>query len=339
MSSRFCSAAAALLIGVPLVLTSQEQQELKKVTGTHAFDLACRKFGEPEITKQTQRLGVEAFQDGNNGLGIYVTQTGSLAVARGFQDLKLPLASKNPEWVTGLDLPARAAGEVNFDNAKVHSMEVFRDPHTDNWIFITEKGQLAVAAAGGKTASAADKRPKWTHSVDLRVRKGGVKDWKDAVKFGIEVYRHGSTGNLIYISETGSIAVIHDNGRTAADGKAPSWLHGLDLYCRKHDEPDFTKETRKLGVEVFLDTNNGNLIFITENGTLAVTAGPATVNAPTPDIKEPKWMHGLNLKARKAGEKEFSDRTTVYGAEVFRDENVGVMLYVCETGAIATLRK
>ena len=44
--------------------------------------------------------------------------------------------------------------------------------------------------------------------MDLRVRKGGVKEWKDAAKFGIEVYRDNTTGNLVYISETGAIAVV-----------------------------------------------------------------------------------------------------------------------------------
>src|SRR6202023_4228010 len=100
-----------------------------------------------DFTKETQRFGVEAFRDSNNSLGVYLSQVGSLAAARGFQDLKLPLQSKGPEWITGLDLPARKAGEEKFDNAKVHSMEVFRDPNTENWLYVTEKGYLAAASA------------------------------------------------------------------------------------------------------------------------------------------------------------------------------------------------
>ena len=46
---------------------------------------------------------------------------------------------------------------------------------------------------------------------------------------------------------------------------------------RKAREPDFTKDTRKHGVEVYLDENNGNLIFITEMGNLWVAK--ATVDA------------------------------------------------------------
>ncbi len=339
MSARILSAAMVLAAGLIHVQPALAQPEPKKVVATYAFDLACRRVGEPEITKQTRKLGVEAYHDGNNSLGIYLSQVGALAVGRGSKESRPSTTVKNPEWVTGLDLPARAAGEDKFENAKIHSLEVFRDPQTNNCIYITEKGYLAVAPVGGKNVAAADKRPKWMHSADLSVRKGGVSDWKDARKIGIEVYRDNSTGNLIYISETGSIAAIADNGKTAAESKAPTWLHGLDLQCRKHDEPAFSKDTRKLGIEVFFDTNNGNLIYIVENGNLAVAAGPATVSAPTPKVKQPVWTHGLNLKARKAGEKEFTERTAVFGAEVFRDENVGVTLYVSEIGAIAALRK
>ncbi len=317
------------------------QQKPKELQWTHAFDLASRRFGELDFSKETQKFGVEAFKDSNNGLGLYISQVGSLAATTGFQDLKLPLESKGPEWLTGLDLPARKAGEEKFENAKVHSMEVFRDPNTENWLTITEKGHLAATPIKTKSASGSDKKPKWTHSVDLRVRKGGVKDWKDAAKIGIEVYRDNTTGNLIYLSETGALAVVPDAGdiKPGAEGKAPEWLHGLDLACRKADEPSFTKDTRKFGVEVFLDTNTGNIIFLCESGTLAVTPGRKNLKAPTPDVKEPVWTHGLNLKVRKVGEKEFSEKTAVFGAEVFRDDNVGAILYLGETGSLSAVAK
>jgi hypothetical protein len=314
------------------------QQKPKDLQWTHACDLACRKYGENDFSDKTQKFGVEAFRDNNHTLGLYISQVGSLAAGTGFDGLKLPFTSKGPEWVTGLDLPARKAGEKEFTkDTKVHSMEVFRDPNTDNWVYITEKGLLAVTAA--KSKGTGSKAPKWVHSVDLMVRKGGVKEWKEASKYGIEVYRDGNTGNLIYISETGAIAVIPETVETKGDGKAPDWLHGLDLACRKSNEPSFTKDTRKFGVEVFLDANNGNLILISETGHLAVTPGPKGIRAPTANVKEPQWTHGLNLKVRNAGEKEFSDRTTVYGAEVFIDPNLNVVMYVSEKGTIAAVAK
>ena len=56
----------------------------------------------------------------------------------------------------------------------------------------------------------------------------------------------------------------------AQEAKGPKWSHGLMLRARKGDEPDFTKDTKKYGVEVFVDENNGNLIYISEAGSIAV---------------------------------------------------------------------
>ena len=42
------------------------------------------------------------------------------------------------------------------------------------------------------------------------------------------------------------------------------------LRSRKADEPDFNKDTKKFGVEVFADENNGNLIYVSETGDIAV---------------------------------------------------------------------
>src|SRR5947209_5316121 len=56
----------------------------------YAFDLACRKLGENEFTKDTQKFGVEVLKDANTGLGVYLAQTGALGVAHGFDNLKTP---------------------------------------------------------------------------------------------------------------------------------------------------------------------------------------------------------------------------------------------------------
>jgi hypothetical protein len=332
-----CSATAALgLLAAGLGGPAQAQQKPKEVQWTHAFDLACRKLGEDKFDKNTQKFGVEAFRDSNNGLGVYISQTGSLAVTgHGFAGLKLPLPKgQEPKWLTGLDLPARKAGEKAFTKeTKVHSMEVFLDPYTENWMYITEKGNLGVTVAKNKNASGAS-APKWVHSFDLSVRKGGVKEWKGAAKYGVEVYRDANTGNLIFISETGAIAVTPETITVKGAGKAPEWLHGLDLSCRRHDEKAFTKDTRNFGVEVFHDLTTGQLVFISETGALAVVPAAKDIKAPTANVKEPRWTHGLNVRCRKYGEKDFSDKTQAFGAEVFRDENVGSTVYICETGAI-----
>ncbi|MBX9678422.1 MAG: hypothetical protein K2X38_06635 [Gemmataceae bacterium] len=327
----------ALLVCFGLVAPASAQAPRPKdLQWTHAFDLACRKLGENDFTEKTQKFGVEAFRDANNSLGLYLSQTGSLAAAPNFADLKIPLTPKSPDWVTGFDLQARKAGEKEFSKTtKTHAMEVFRDPNVGNWIYVTDKG--AVATTTSKTAPAGAKASKWVHSVDLSVRKGGVKDWKDATKYGIEVYRDNSSGNLVYICDTGSIAVIPDTSDGKSDGKAPEWLHGLDLKVRKANEPSFTKETKIYGVEVFRDGNNANLIFLCETGSIAVAAGPQAAKAPTTNVKEPVWTHGINVKCRKYGEKEFTGLTQTFGAEVFRDDNVGVTVYIGETGTLTAI--
>ena len=125
----------------------------------------------------------------------------------------------------------------------------------------------------------------------------------------------------------------------AQEAKSPKWTHGLMLRARKGDEGDFTKDTKKYGIEVFVDENNGNLIYITESGALAVAAPlNKDLKAPTISVKEPAWTHGLNLSVRKSGEKEFTERTRMYGAEVFRDDNTGMLVYIAETGAISIVR-
>jgi hypothetical protein len=52
--------------------------------------------------------------------------------------------------------------------------------------------------------------------------------------------------------------------------KAPTWKYGLNARVRKGEEANFNKDTRKFGVEVYLDENNGNLIYLSETGSIAV---------------------------------------------------------------------
>ncbi|HZZ77286.1 MAG TPA: hypothetical protein VFE62_02140 [Gemmataceae bacterium] len=329
-------AAFGLLSFLLVADVGAQPKQLKELQWSHAFDLACRRFGEPDITKDTRRWGVEAFRDNNTGLGLYISQEGSIAAAPNFATLDAPLKnSKGPSWLTGLDLPARKPGVKEFKkDTPVHAMEVFRDPNAENWLFITEKGNIA-ACNGKLFPGANNKQPKWLHSVDLAVRKGGVKEWKDATKVGIEVYRDGNSGNLVYITDSGVIAIIPESTEVKGEGKSPDWLHGLDLSCRRFDEKSFTKDTRKFGVEVYNDATTGNLIFVSETGSIGVAPAPKDLKAPTPKAKEPVWTHGLNVKCRKYGEKEFSDKTRSFGAEVFRDDNVDVILYINELGNIA----
>lgn len=323
-----------------------QEKVLKKLQWSHAFDLPCRKLKEKDITKDTKRFGVEAFRDNNTGvggIGLFISETGSIGLAPNFAGMNLNAdnrESKKPDWKTGVDMPARKAGTLAWKGAKVHCMEIFRDPNSDNWLYITSEGNIATCNARGQQGTPG-KDPEWIHSVDLQVRKGGVKEWEKAAKFGIEIYRDGNTGNLIYITENGFLAIYPEETQVVIPkgqaGKAPEWLHGLDLSCRKSDEKSFTKDTRKFGVEVFHDVTSHNLIFISETGSIAVAPAPKGIVAPTAKAKEPTWTHGLNVKCRKYGEKDFGPDTKAWGAEVFLDENVGISIYINELGNIAVL--
>ncbi len=56
-----------------------------------------------------------------------------------------------------------------------------------------------------------------------------------------------------------------------AEVKGPKWLYGMSIKSRPSDVPRFQDPgVKKYGVEVFKDENNGNLIYITETGSIAV---------------------------------------------------------------------
>ncbi len=61
------------------------------------------------------------------------------------------------------------------------------------------------------------------------------------------------------------------------------------------------------------------------------------VHAQQPGPKEPKWLHGMNLSARKSSEGNFTEKTQKFGIEVFRDENNGNLIYISESGSIAVV--
>src|ERR1022692_4534821 len=116
----------AMLFALTVSGAGGQEKKLKVPQWSHAFDLACRKNDEKDITKDTKRWGVEAFRDNNTGagVGLYVGQEGSMALAPNFVGLNVPLnPSKGPAWLTGLDMPTRKAGVLKWDKTtKVHSM-------------------------------------------------------------------------------------------------------------------------------------------------------------------------------------------------------------------------
>jgi hypothetical protein len=52
--------------------------------------------------------------------------------------------------------------------------------------------------------------------------------------------------------------------------KGATFSHALVIKVRKSDEAEFTGDTKRFGVEVLRDENNGNLIYISETGSISV---------------------------------------------------------------------
>jgi len=78
-----------LLVALTATTVDGQEKKLKELQWSHAFDLACRKKDEANITDKTTRWGVEAFRDNNTGggIGLYISQTGSIAIAPNFANL------------------------------------------------------------------------------------------------------------------------------------------------------------------------------------------------------------------------------------------------------------
>jgi hypothetical protein len=269
------------------------------------------------------------------GAGLLVVFAGLTPFIATAQDKK----GKELEWKHGMKLRVREAGKREFTkDTPEFGVEVFNDPNSGHLAYIdtNEKATVAtIALVKGESKGEGAKAPDWRHAMDLSVRKAGeAKFTKDTKRYGVEVFLDENTGNLIYVCESGSIAVVPSGGAAAPGGnaKAPEWTHGMELWVRKAGERDFNKDTKKWGVEVFRDENNGNLVYISETGNIAVVSGVTTKGE-----KAPEWKYGFEVSARKSDEAEFSDKTKRYNIEVFQDENNGNAIYMCETGSIAVL--
>jgi hypothetical protein len=235
----------------------------------HGMELQVRKAGEKEFTKDTKAYSIEVFYDPVNGSLIYISEIGNIAV--------VPVAAapgeskdKAPTWVHAMELQARKAGEADFtkDTAK-YGVEVFKDENNGNLIYISSAGSVSVVAAPGNLEKG--KEFPWKYGMELRVRKAGEVDFnKDTKRWGVETFRDDNDGHGVYISEVGSIGVIAGLPTGEIKSKAPTWLHGMEMQARKAGEAEFTKNTKRYGVEVFRDENTANLVYATELGAVPV---------------------------------------------------------------------
>lgn len=235
------------------------------------LDLKVRKAGEPEFTQKTRPFGVEVYRDlGTNRL-VYAAEGGWVAFAPAPGGLT---ADKGPKWHHALDLKVRSLEQDTFEGAKKIGLEVYRDENTGGLVYITETGAVAAAPMGAGSADV-KKAQGWkpSHGLILRVRKSNEPDFTEKTKrVPVEVVVDETTGNLLYATETGSVAVAPPGGK-GGDARGVTWRGAMNLKARKAGETDFAKAT-KYGVEVFQDNRTGNLVFVTETGSIAVL--PAT---------------------------------------------------------------
>jgi hypothetical protein len=327
--------AGGLLLGCFLAvyladLRAQEGEKTKAPKWVHALDLKCREFGVADFEKAKQ-FGIEVFKDEATNSYIYLSQEASLGVV---QAKDLSATKKKPKWLADLDLKCRKGGDDDFDKAEKFGVECFLDEATDNFVYLSDKGAIAVIKGDANLKVETPKKPTWLYALDLKSRKGRDEDFDKAKLYGVEVFKDENTGNLVYICQTGSIAVVA--GKISAEVKTPKkpkWTHALELKARKAGEENFDK-AEVYGVEIFKDENSGNLIYISHEGSIAVI--PAKADFKVEKAKKPKWTHALDLKYRKGGQTDFDDKMQ-YGVEVFKDENTGNLVYISQTGAVSVI--
>ena len=242
-------------------------------------------------------------------------------------------SAAKPAWAYGHDLRARKGGTKDFDkDTPKIGVEFFKDDAAGAVVAVTQAGALAatpVAAVG------ADKKAPWLFAHDLGSRKGDEDRFTPATaKFGVEAFKDNATDKILYLTEKAT-AAFADAPAAVGTNKSPAWHHALIVKVRAAKEQDFTKDTKKFGVEVFKDGNTGGLIYVCE--TASIAAAPAPPTAPAAEgVKAPKALYGLTMRCRKADEIDFGTETQTFSVEVFRDENTGGLLYISETGSIAT---
>ncbi|MCI0702370.1 MAG: hypothetical protein L0241_14905 [Planctomycetia bacterium] len=180
----------------------------------HALEAKVRGLNQLKFD-DAKHISMEVFKDENTGGLIYITEFGGIATAAAPSSAPDPKKIVAPKAQYGLVLRVRGADEPDFtEKTKKIGVEVFEDPNTKEdpnaeattLFYLTEKGYIATAPFSGKFVPDA-KSVTWKSAMALRARKFG-EDFSKAKKYGIEVFEDNRTGNLIFICETGSIAVL-----------------------------------------------------------------------------------------------------------------------------------
>jgi hypothetical protein len=282
-------------------------------------------------------FGLEVYCDSGHGTGLVVAETGTIA---GFGRLAPPRGAAlavAPQY--RLSLKVRLAGELGFEKVRDVGVAVYRDPNSRHWMYLTDGGAVAVAPTPRRPALAAVQPATWVFGLDLKVRPAGeVSFGKNTKTWGVEVYRDENTACLLYLCESGALAVVPrfaDVPVPLDKARAPTWWNGFDLQVRKAGQQ--RRRVAAFGLEVFRDENYGNLIYITETGSLAVVGGKKDLRPALGQAYTPSLDGRFDLPCRKAGAREFGD--LAFGAAAFTDDRAGCLLYLSETGTVTALAR
>lgn len=212
--------------------------------------------------------------------------------------------------------------------------------------FHSSSGRLFYSTADGKSLAVAEcdvlaepkgpVRPKWVRASYVRSRPWGEEAFgKGTPRILVETFTDLATGLVVYVSESGSLAAVpHPDKPKEARPMPLSSLYRLQLKVRPAGENDFTRNPLKVSVEVCLHEPTGHLVYLADNGAIAVVETKndfANLEMPKPA----KWSHALELKARKPKEAGFDKDTPRIGVEVYHDENADVLLYATDALTLA----
>jgi hypothetical protein len=236
-----------------------------------------------------------------------------------------------------LELAVRRPNEKDFTReTQTLPADVLLDRKTQRRFYVGEEGKtLAVvpSARGGERPKAGP--AKWLYRLELPVRGWDDADFAEQTpKVSVEVYRDENTGNRVYVSHTGFLAVLPAGKAPAGKPlQPPRALYRLKLKVRPYAEVEL--KYHHYNVEVYRDDNAAALLYVAANGALAVI--PAGKAAAARKSEPPEWSHVLALKARKPGDDEFRQQSPVWSLEVYQDKNHDAAVYITETLRLAVL--
>jgi hypothetical protein len=289
-------------------------------------DVPCRPAGEREFTAKTPRFTVELY--GERGAGLGITAAGNICVT---PDVR-PDERKNPtvpHWLYRFELGRAREGDIPRVKGGVIGVETYRERNFGRTLYVSQTGHLAFAPGKVEKTVAAPAPAKPLHRADVAIGKGQV--WR------VAAFHDANSGNVIYASDTGGLAVVPGAQEPPAGRGLQRWYQ-LDLKCRKgraRSEGAGKPELIALRVAVYRDDSAGAWIYVSETGALAAARTAAKARTPPKEPLPPRPSHGFQLIARPYSEVEPFGSYRHVGVECYRDANTGCAVYITETGALA----